>query len=112
MRSPILAAILSLIVAGLGQIYNGQIGKGVIFISLQLINGGLTAVLIGWILLPIAGLFQHRAGAERSNKSAEDWVGRTLSSALPISPEIIVGEVGAHEFNLIKLGIREIIEQQ
>jgi hypothetical protein len=32
MRSPILAAILSLIVAGLGQIYNGQIGKGVIFI--------------------------------------------------------------------------------
>ena len=57
MRSPILAAILSLIVAGLGQIYNGQIGKGVIFISLQLINGGLTAVLIGWILLPIVGLY-------------------------------------------------------
>ena len=27
MRNPVLAAILSLIVAGLGQIYNGQIGK-------------------------------------------------------------------------------------
>ena len=47
MRNPILAAILSLIVAGLGQIYNGQIGKGVIFIIIQLINGVLTAVLIG-----------------------------------------------------------------
>jgi TM2 domain-containing membrane protein YozV len=56
-RSPILAAILSLIVAGLGQIYNGQIGKGVIFIVIQLINGALTAVLIGWILLPIVGLW-------------------------------------------------------
>ena len=55
MRSPIIAAILSLIVAGLGQIYNGQIGKGVIFIVIQLINGALTAVLIGWILLPIVG---------------------------------------------------------
>jgi TM2 domain-containing membrane protein YozV len=57
MRNPILAAILSLIVAGLGQIYNGQIGKGVIFIIIQLINGALTAVLIGWILLPIVGLW-------------------------------------------------------
>ena len=55
-------------------------------------------------------VFEHRAGAERSNKLAEDWVGRNLSSALPTSPEIIVGEVGAHELKLTKLGIREIIE--
>jgi hypothetical protein len=55
-------------------------------------------------------IFEHRAGAERSNKLAEDWVGTTLSSALPTSPEIIVGEVGAHELNLTKLGIRELIE--
>jgi hypothetical protein len=34
-RIPIVAAILSVIVAGLGQIYNGQIGKGVVFIILQ-----------------------------------------------------------------------------
>ena len=57
MRNPRPAAILSLIVAGLGQIYNGQIGKGVIFIVIQLINGALTAVLIGWFLLPIVGLW-------------------------------------------------------
>ncbi len=55
-------------------------------------------------------IFEHRAGAERSNKLAEDWVGSSLSSALPTSPEIIVGEVGAHEVNLTKLGIREILE--
>src|SRR5215203_5399518 len=54
-------------------------------------------------------IFEHRAGAEKSNKLAEDWVGMTLSSALPTSPEIIVGEVGAHELNLTKLGLREII---
>ena len=55
-------------------------------------------------------IFEHRAGAEKSNKLAEDWVGMTLSSALPTSPQIIVGKVGAHELNLTKLGIREIIE--
>jgi TM2 domain-containing membrane protein YozV len=57
MRSPILAAVLSLIVAGLGQIYNGRVTKGVIFIIVQLINGALTAVLIGWLLLPLVGLW-------------------------------------------------------
>ena len=55
-------------------------------------------------------IFEHRAGAERSNKLAEDWVGSNLSSALPTSPEIIVGEVFAHELNLAKLGIGELIE--
>jgi TM2 domain-containing membrane protein YozV len=49
-------SLLSLIVAGLGQIYSGQIGKGVIFIVIQpVINGALTAVLIGWVLLSIVG---------------------------------------------------------
>ena len=57
MRNPILAAVLSVIVAGLGQIYNGQIGKGIVFIILQLINTALTVVLIGWILMPIVGLW-------------------------------------------------------
>lgn len=57
MRNPILAAILSIIVAGLGQIYNEQIGKGVVFIVLQLINGALTVVLIGWLLMPIVSLW-------------------------------------------------------
>jgi TM2 domain-containing membrane protein YozV len=56
MRNPIIAAVLSLIVAGLGQIYNGQITKGVLAIVAQLINGALTVILIGWILMPIVGL--------------------------------------------------------
>ncbi len=54
-------------------------------------------------------VFEDRAGAEKSNKLADDWVRMTLSSALTTSPEIIVGEVGAHELNLNRLGIREVI---
>ena len=54
-------------------------------------------------------IFEHRTGAEKSNRMAEDWVGKNLTNTLPTSPEIIVGEVGAHELNLTKLGIREAI---
>jgi hypothetical protein len=53
-------------------------------------------------------IFEHRAGAEKSNKMAEDWIGKNPNT-LPTSPEIIVGEVGAHELNFSKLGIRELI---
>ncbi len=56
-RSPILAAVLSLILAGLGQIYNGQVTKGALFIVAQLINTALTAILIGWVLMPLVGLW-------------------------------------------------------
>lgn len=57
MRSPVLAAVLSLIFSGLGQIYNGQITKGAVFIVVQLINAALTTVLIGFVLMPIFGLW-------------------------------------------------------
>jgi hypothetical protein len=54
-------------------------------------------------------IFEDRAGAEKSNRMAEGWVGKNLTNTLPTSPEIIVGKVGAHELNLTKLGIREAI---
>ena len=36
---------------------DGQVTKGVIFIIVQLVNGALTAVLIGWFLLPLVGIW-------------------------------------------------------
>jgi TM2 domain-containing membrane protein YozV len=52
-RSPIVAAILTLIVCGLGQIYNGQLGKGIIYLIVAIICGLLILAIIGIILLPI-----------------------------------------------------------
>ena len=57
MRNPIIAAVLSLIVAGVGQIYNGQILKGVLFIVAQIINGALLYVAIGFVTMPLVGLW-------------------------------------------------------
>ncbi len=46
-KSAGLAAVLSFFISGLGQIYNGQILKGLIIIVVQVINGALTTILIG-----------------------------------------------------------------
>jgi TM2 domain-containing membrane protein YozV len=53
MKSAGLAAVLSFFISGLGQIYNGQILKGLVIIVVQVINGALTTILIGWIPLAI-----------------------------------------------------------
>ena len=51
-KSAGVAAVLSALLNGLGQIYNGHILKGILFIVIQAINSALTSILIGWIFLP------------------------------------------------------------
>lgn len=46
-HSPILAAILSAIVIGLGQVYNGEVGKGVILFVAAIISAILWFFVIG-----------------------------------------------------------------
>ncbi len=70
-KSSGLAAVLSFFITGLGQIYNGQIFKGIILMLIQLVNGALTVILIGYLFLPIVWLYgvinAYRA-AERHNR--------------------------------------------
>lgn len=47
-KNPGVAAVLSFLWPGLGQIYNGQIGKGMVFLVVQAVNALLTFVLIGF----------------------------------------------------------------
>jgi hypothetical protein len=61
--------------------------------------------------LATIGVFEERAGAEESITMAANFIReRNLTSLLPNPPEIIAGEVGAHELNLTKLGIRKVTE--
>jgi len=48
-----LAAVLSFFIPGLGQIYNGQIGKGIVVFFLFAIFAASIALLIGFILAPV-----------------------------------------------------------
>lgn len=52
-KSEGLAAVLSFFIPGLGQIYNGQIGKGIIIFILFAIFSAMIFILIGLILAPL-----------------------------------------------------------
>ena len=70
MKNPGVAAVLSFFFTGLGQIYNGQIAKGVLFVVIQAINVLLMYVLIGFITCPIFwiwGMVDAYRTAERIN---------------------------------------------
>ena len=56
-RSPELAAILSFLVVGLGQLHNGEIEKGIIFIICYVVSIALCIFGIGLFLLPILWIY-------------------------------------------------------
>lgn len=70
MKSPGIAAVLSFLIQGLGQIYNGQIFKGLVLVVLQAINLALMNVLIGFVTYPIVliyAVYDAYRVAERAN---------------------------------------------
>jgi TM2 domain-containing membrane protein YozV len=72
-KNPTLAAILSFLINGLGQIYNGEIGKGILILVIQVINLFLTTIFIGFITGPIVfiwSVYDAYKVAERLNQQA------------------------------------------
>ncbi|OPY30255.1 MAG: hypothetical protein A4E28_00370 [Methanocella sp. PtaU1.Bin125] len=45
-KEPLLAALLTLLLSGLGQIYNGQVKKGIVFLLFDIVAGIALAILI------------------------------------------------------------------
>lgn len=69
-KNPSLATILSFFWAGLGQIYNGEVGKGIFFIIAAGISGLLMFVVIGFFIWPIvwiSGMVDANNSAKRIN---------------------------------------------
>ena len=56
-KSPGLAAVLSFLIVGLGQIYLGLTKKGIILFIAALISGFLTLIIIGWITFLIVWVY-------------------------------------------------------
>jgi TM2 domain-containing membrane protein YozV len=69
-KSPGFAAVLSFLIPGLGQIYNGQIGKGIIMVVAAVIFALLIIILIGIILylaLWLYGIYDAYDTAKKIN---------------------------------------------
>lgn len=70
-KNPSISVVLSFLITGLGQIYNGQIGKGVIFIVLWAISVLLMFVVIGFVTTPILwvwGMIDAYKSAQKINE--------------------------------------------
>lgn len=70
-KNPGIAAVASFFFTGLGQIYNGQIGKGIALIVVQVINIALMFVLVGFLTYTavwIYGIYDAYQVATRINK--------------------------------------------
>ncbi|MBM3292306.1 zinc-ribbon domain-containing protein [Candidatus Bathyarchaeota archaeon] len=66
-----LAAILSFFIVGLGQIYNGQIGKGIIMMILSVFAFFSIIFLIGFIAYPVLwiyGIYDAYTTAKKINQ--------------------------------------------
>ena len=72
-KSAGVAVILSFFLPGLGQIYNGQIGKGIILIILSVVFWLLSSIVIGiplYIILWIYGMYNAYSTANQINAGA------------------------------------------
>lgn len=81
-HSPGLAAVLSFFWCGLGQIYNGQIAKGIVMLVLYGISWCLIWVIVGLITTPILwiwGIVDAYRTADRFNHRAHGGVPSGLS---------------------------------
>ena len=73
-KNPLLALILSFLIVGLGQFYNGHSTKGIILFVLAIISGILIFFFIGLILWPIVwiyAMYDAYKSAELINKGVE-----------------------------------------
>lgn len=85
LKNPGLAAILSFFFMGLGQIYNGQIAKGVAFIVGYTISFILMIVLIGFVTTPILwiwGMWDAYKSAEKINRESAYGPGHTQQPSM------------------------------
>ena len=85
-KEPILALLLTFLVTGLGQIYNGQVKKGIIILVGQIIMGMIVVFLmfflIGCCIAPFLTLlwlywmYDAYVTAERINRGevVKDWL--------------------------------------
>lgn len=70
-KNPGAATVLSFLYMGLGQIYNGEIGKAIAFMVMYAISIVLCFVLIGLITTPLLwiwGMADANASAHRINR--------------------------------------------
>ena len=92
-KNPATAAFLSFLFIGLGQAYNGQIAKAIVFLILYALSTFLTLFIIGFVTIPILWIWSMVDAYKSSQKMNQ--VGTARQSSSNASPSRLVMNVPA-----------------
>ena len=92
-KNPATAVTLSFLFIGLGQAYNGEIAKAVVFLILYAISIFLTIFLIGFVTIPLLWIWSMIDAYRSSQKMNQ--VGTSRQSTSKASPSGLVMNVHA-----------------
>lgn len=98
-KNPTLAAILSFLISGVGQIYNGEVVKGVIIIAVQVVNVLLMGLIVGFITWPavwIWSIYDAYQVAKRVNNEAAQQVVETTKVCPRCAERVNSGALVCH----------------
>lgn len=113
-KSPWLAGGLSLVIPGLGEMYNGDIGSGIFYLALNVtnnivrssqINNGADASFctIAGYMINIASIINAATIANRVNKARGYYLGN--NTYLNIAPSIIRNEYALNQSDMFDYGL-------
>jgi TM2 domain-containing membrane protein YozV len=88
-KNPGTAAILSFFFIGLGQAYNGQIAKAIIFLIFYALSTFLTLFIIGFVTIPILWIWSMVDAYRSSQRMNQVRMARHLSSNASPSPMVM-----------------------
>jgi len=100
-KNPGTAAILSFLLMGLGQAYNGETAKAIVFLVLYALSIFLTVFLIGFVTIPILWIWSMVDAYRSSQKRNQVGTSRYSPSGVP--PSVVGGEDSGKE---LKEGIK------
>ena len=82
-KSPWLAALLSLLLPGLGSVYCRQDNKGVFLIGMSLLGQWSTGGLSSWILCPVMAVRRISTARENSTRANPSGAGNFFRASDP-----------------------------
>lgn len=84
-KSPGVAAVLGFLFPGIGQMYNGQFGRGIAFIGVDPVNGLLTLIWVGFVTGFLFAVFS----AWDAYRSAEAYNRKLAAPAEPAQNDAV-----------------------
>lgn len=83
--NPFVAALLSALFPGLGQIYNRELERGLVFVVATIVAAFSTLVFVGFLLFPAVWLFAIYDAYTRAELRAEALRAEAHANELPVS---------------------------